>query len=115
MTCGACCFSVSPAYVSLSGADHARLSETEQTELTRWIGNRVFMRMDAAHCSALEVDTGDGFPCSIYERRPEPCRALEQGSDACFNDRARVLDGSGTCAKKRAELIAANASRPKAP
>jgi hypothetical protein len=105
VSCGACCFSIGPGYVQLSGKDHARLSEGEQNELTQWLGNRVFMRMDAGRCNALRVDENGGFPCSIYERRPQICQDLEQGGDACLNDRERVLRGSGTCARMRADLL----------
>lgn len=94
---------MSARYISLSGADHARLSDDEQSTLTHWIGNRVYMRTDEGRCNALLCENS-GFPCSIYERRPTTCRTLERGSDACLNDRERVLGGDGPCAQKRAEL-----------
>jgi Fe-S-cluster containining protein len=95
---------MSARYISLSGADHARLTEAEQTDLTHWVGNRAYMRTAEGRCSALLCENS-GFPCSIYERRPSTCRTLERGSDACLNDRERVLNGDGSCAQKRIDLL----------
>lgn len=81
--CGACCFSDLPTYVRVSGDDHARLGGHADA-LTTFHGNRCYMRMVDGHCAALVVDPTPGqFACSVYERRPEACRALGRGSPAC--------------------------------
>ena len=41
-------------------------------------------------CAALTGKVGEHVSCGIYERRPSPCRAFEEGSDACHRARAKV-------------------------
>ena len=40
-------------------------------------------------CAALAGKVGERAACGIYEWRPNPCRELEPGSDACERARAR--------------------------
>ena len=40
-------------------------------------------------CAALVGRIGERASCGIYEWRPNPCRELEPGSDACGKARAR--------------------------
>jgi uncharacterized protein len=40
-------------------------------------------------CAALSGQIGVKAACGIYEWRPNPCRELEAGSDACARARAR--------------------------
>jgi Fe-S-cluster containining protein len=40
-------------------------------------------------CAALTGKIGGRVACGIYEWRPNPCRELEPGSDACERARAR--------------------------
>jgi Fe-S-cluster containining protein len=84
--CGVCCFSESAEYVWVTGYDWTVLGDRAD-ELAQFIGNRAFMRMAQGHCAALEIRPQAGsspvFFCSIYERRPEICRALERGSPEC--------------------------------
>ena len=42
-----------------------------------------------ARCAALTGRIGEKAACGIYEWRPNPCRELEAGSDACERARAR--------------------------
>lgn len=90
--CGACCFSPSDRFVSITGADWSRLG-AEAERLAHFVGNRAFMRMSGGHCAALEVrraeDGGRDFFCTIYAMRPEICRQLERGSPECLGERAR--------------------------
>lgn len=87
--CGACCFSRSPEFVRVTGADWSRLGE-EAARLAQFIGHRAFMRMSGGHCAALDVRaTAGGAPdffCTIYERRPQICRELERGSPQCAGE-----------------------------
>jgi len=85
--CGACCFSDLPEYVRVFGCDLDRMDERAQA-FTHFLGNRCFMRLDEGHCAALVIDPDlRRFVCSIYEARPDCCRALERGSGACRADR----------------------------
>ena len=87
-TCGACCFSQAPDYLRVFGADHERLGDDAE-QLTHFIGNRAYMRLERGHCAALQIDPGTGrFTCSVYERRPDVCRWLERGSGYCEAERA---------------------------
>jgi hypothetical protein len=53
-------------------------------ELTHFIENRCYMRLEDGHCAALVIDAERGLLlCSIYDMRPDCCRALERGSGAC--------------------------------
>ncbi len=84
--CGACCFSPSENYVRVTGEDWARLGD-EAGRVARFFNHRAFMRMIDGHCAALVVKPGmhgarDYF-CSVYDRRPHVCRALERGSPEC--------------------------------
>jgi hypothetical protein len=93
-SCGVCCFSTLPEYIRVFGVDWDRMSERAR-ELTEFIENRCYMRVvhDAAtpggsHCAALVVAPGAAlaFTCSIYDERPDCCRALERGSGSCRAD-----------------------------
>jgi uncharacterized protein len=83
LRCGVCCFSLLENYVRVTGDDHARLAERGD-ELTRFDGNRAYMRMIDGHCAALQIEkTSRQLVCSAYETRPEVCRTLARGSSAC--------------------------------
>ncbi|MCC6556251.1 MAG: YkgJ family cysteine cluster protein [Polyangiaceae bacterium] len=82
-TCGACCFSTLPEYVRVHGCDHDRMDDRARA-LTHFIGNRCYMRIEDRRCAALVIDPEAGrFLCSIYEVRPDCCRALDRGSGHC--------------------------------
>jgi hypothetical protein len=86
MDCGACCFSTLPEYVRVFGLDWDRLDDRAR-ELTHFIGNRCFMRIEDGRCAALVIDPeARRFTCSIYEMRPDCCRALERGMGACLGE-----------------------------
>jgi len=81
--CGTCCFSTLPEYVRVFGHDWDRMDERAQS-YTHFLGNRCYLRLDDGHCAALAVDpAGPRFLCSIYEMRPDACRALERGGGSC--------------------------------
>ena len=90
--CGACCFSRSPRYLRVFGRDYERLGEDAE-RLTHFIDNRAFLRIEDNHCAALTYDSAsERFLCSIYERRPDVCRALERGSGHCAAERAEKAE-----------------------
>ena len=68
----------------VSGDDHERLSAAGEP-LTRFIGNRCYMRVVDGHCAALSIRRlGRRFFCTTYETRPQTCRTLERGSAECL-------------------------------
>lgn len=92
MDCGVCCFSSLPEYVRVFGVDWDRMGDRAR-ELTQFIGNRCYMRIEDGRCAALVIDAGARrFSCSIYEERPDCCRALERGQGACLADLDQKAD-----------------------
>lgn len=86
LACGACCFSQLDTYVRVTGDDHARLGAGNEA-LSVFIGNRCYMRMAHGHCAALAVRDGQ-YVCTVYELRPEVCRALARESASCAAERS---------------------------
>lgn len=90
--CGACCFSRSPRYLRVFGGDYERLGDDAE-RLTHFIDHRAFMRLEDDHCAALTYDPASArFLCSVYDRRPDVCRALERGSGHCAGERAEKAE-----------------------
>ncbi|MEN9313651.1 MAG: hypothetical protein RIS35_44 [Pseudomonadota bacterium] len=92
LTCGACCitfrvdFSV---YETDAAGGQVPVGMTVEVN-----GNRCRMRGTdrfPIRCDALEGEIGSAVGCSIYERRPSPCRAFEERSDRC--NQARIRHG----------------------
>lgn len=86
LSCGVCCFSTLQTYVRVTGDDYTRLGDAAEA-LTTFVGNRCYMRMQGEHCAAL-APSAEGFPCTVYETRPDTCRRLERGSAECLGERA---------------------------
>jgi Fe-S-cluster containining protein len=81
--CGACCYGDGPKYVRVTGSDYSRLGE-RAVGVTHFEGNRCYMRLVERRCSALDGSFRERrCSCSLYDSRPEPCRALEHGSAEC--------------------------------
>lgn len=90
--CGACCFSQAPDYLRVFGNDYERLGD-DAARLTHFIENRAFLRLEDGRCAALTFDVPtEQFLCSVYERRPDVCRALERGSGHCAAERAEKAE-----------------------
>jgi Fe-S-cluster containining protein len=101
MTCGACCFGKRD-YVQVFADDAARLGLARTAELVApAIGEipasvgreselKRFMKMTRGRCIALNTAKPDHFLCTVYQDRPVLCRALEPGSTACLEARARM-------------------------
>jgi Fe-S-cluster containining protein len=93
--CGRCCFSEESAYLAVFAFDLARMDERARG-FTRVEGDQRYMRLEAGHCSALQLDpVKRRFVCGIYEARPDVCRQLAQGSGACgeqWRDKAGLPD-----------------------
>src|SRR5262249_39604742 len=92
MECGTCCVSTLPEYVRVFGPGWDRMGDRAR-ELAHFIGNRCYMRIEDGRCAALVIDPlARRFACSIYEARPDCCRALERGSGACRGERGEKAD-----------------------
>lgn len=99
LSCGACCARYVVAF-HWTEAD-PELGGTVPRDLTETLDpHRLMMRGTRAatpRCTALRGEIGVSAPCSIYERRPSPCRELqpawEHGSPSPQCDRAREAHG----------------------
>ena len=93
LRCGACCFSRAEAFVRVTGPDWTRLGDTAE-RLAHFIGHCASMKMTDGHCAALSLRaTPAGEPeyfCTVYENRPQICRALARGSPECEGERSRL-------------------------
>ena len=90
LRCGACCaaFRVDFAVYEMQ-AMGGSVPDGLAVEVT---GNTWRMRGTdhvPIRCAALTGKVGERATCGIYEWRPNPCRELEPGSDACARARAR--------------------------
>ena len=79
-SCGACC-----AY----SADWPRFSTEDDAQLDRIPAKLVSatetgMRCEGARCSALAGKVGQATSCTIYEIRPDVCRACMPGDGDCL-------------------------------
>ena len=61
--------------------------ETRRGALTEVVGGQRYLKMVDDRCAALAIERGV-FVCTVYELRPQPCRALDAGSPACEAERA---------------------------
>lgn len=84
--CGACCFSTSDSYVTITLDDKARLGQAAE-DVTTDIDGGCFLKMEGGHCAQLQHLGGD-WVCKIYRKRPSACRQLERGSPECLAERA---------------------------
>jgi len=78
--CGACCAYAAdwPRFTLEDDAASARIP----AHLVDDAGAR--MRCDGDRCAALEGTVGVATRCTIYDDRPEVCRACVPGDDACL-------------------------------
>lgn len=78
--CGRCCLLPGDAFVSILESDSVpnRLRARHGSEmLDRWVrGQR--------RCAALVGRVDSAVRCSIYEKRPTPCRQYERGGTDCL-------------------------------
>jgi len=88
--CGACCaqFRVDfPVYEleDWGGVVPASLTMEVNGNTCRMLGTDLV----PIRCTALQGSVGSAVSCGIYHQRPSPCRAFEEGSDACHRARSR--------------------------
>ncbi|MBL8689543.1 MAG: YkgJ family cysteine cluster protein [Rhodospirillaceae bacterium] len=82
--CGACC-AYSREWPRLTLEDDEAIARIPPRLLDDAAGR---MRCEGDRCLALAGEVGVATSCSIYEARPEVCRACEPGDDACTMARA---------------------------
>lgn len=75
----------------VTSEDRTRLG-ADARELVVFVDGESYMRLDrtgpVGRCAALGIAEDGRFACTVYERRPEICRAFERGSASCLADRA---------------------------
>ncbi|WP_461061073.1 YkgJ family cysteine cluster protein [Silanimonas algicola] len=98
--CGACCAAFRVAFHWSEAAPHAPEGPDEaMTVKVRpfEVAMRGTEGGPAPRCAALEGEVGRAVGCTIYARRPSPCRALqaswEHGAPSPQCDRARARHG----------------------
>jgi hypothetical protein len=69
----------------VTGDDYERLG-TAAEDVVRFVGNRAYMRVTDGHCAALRIELSGRFVCTLYETRPDACRAFERGSPQCAGE-----------------------------
>jgi Fe-S-cluster containining protein len=77
--CGACC-AYSRDWPRLTLEDDEAIARIPAELLDDEAGR---MRCNGDRCSALVGEVGVLTTCSIYEVRPDVCRACQPGDDAC--------------------------------
>lgn len=96
--CGICCTSNltfgTGGFVRLQKADIERLPERYRLKIVKdsdpgvdRLGTKGTAEV-GYRCIALRGTPGVKTQCTMYEQRPQLCRAFERGSDACRKERA---------------------------
>ena len=82
--CSRCCFSTAADYIAIFECDWDRMTARARALTTRGLRGTRHMRFSHGGCEALGLDAaGHRIQCSIYEERPDVCRALERGTGDC--------------------------------
>lgn len=85
MACGACC-ATSRYWPRFTTEDDAALDAIPPDLVDPSLGR---MRSDGDRCAALAGTVGEATRCTIYDLRPDVCRACLPGDDACLIARKR--------------------------
>ncbi|HBH44267.1 MAG TPA: hypothetical protein DDY28_07655 [Hyphomonas atlantica] len=83
VSCGACCFSRNPRYLSLLPWDAGRSLPADSLFSEQ---GQTFVKFECGHCVHLDLSNGKAA-CGVYEDRPEACRAFRAGSFECVKAR----------------------------
>lgn len=127
-TCGACCLDgrgpgreIGETWIGVTARDAQRLPTDKYTAACAVVDYDVYtMRAqrlkildgdeERTGCAALEGRPGRAVTCSVYEDRPEVCRAFEAGSIQCRDARRSYVElfgGDQIAARGPREAIAA--------
>jgi Fe-S-cluster containining protein len=93
-SCGACC-SYSSEWPRFSTEDEAKLDRIPAQYVA---GDESGMLCDGARCAALVGVVGKSTSCSIYEIRPDVCRACMPGGNDCLMARQKLFRPDATLA-----------------
>jgi len=80
-SCEACCCRLEVMLITDTGVPDRFI------EVDKW-GGRSMARLDDGWCSALDRNS---MLCTIYNRRPQPCRDFDMGGYECLSERAANL------------------------
>jgi Fe-S-cluster containining protein len=90
LTCGACCAAFRVDFAAEELQEHGGcVPDGLAVEVTASTCRMRGTDHAQPRCAALTGTIGQRAACGIYEWRPNPCRELEPGSDACQRARAR--------------------------
>ena len=85
LDCGACCACYRVSFywreVSELEVTGVPLALTEKLNHHRMV--MLGTNQKSPHCIALQGEIGVAVNCSIYDRRPSPCREFEAGTERC--------------------------------
>lgn len=84
-SCGACC-SFAADWPRFTLEDDAAIGRIPAALVA---ANGAGMRCDGDRCAALRGKVGQATACTIYDARPDVCRACEPGDEACNMARRR--------------------------
>jgi hypothetical protein len=84
-SCGACC-ACDPDWPRFSLESDEQLDRIPAALVDDGLGR---MRWTGDRCAALAGVVGERVACTIYDIRPDVCRACEPGDDACRLARAK--------------------------
>ena len=84
-TCGACC-SYSASWPRFSLESESRIAALPEQLVAP---DESGMRCTGNRCNALTGTVGEATSCSVYDARPDVCRACQPGDADCLMARAR--------------------------
>ena len=90
--CGACCATFRVSFY-WGESENLGLPDALTEKVNAWYCCMAGTNRSSPRCAALEGEIGAEAECTVYERRPSPCRELQPGDDKC--NRARARHGLG--------------------
>lgn len=104
VACGRCCHH-GPRTVHLLIDDDARMGRLLPmfTDLEPKPPGFRFMKNDGEKCAALDTTIPGRFPCKVYDVRPDDCRLVDPGSQACLDARRLGHLGTSVDFRRRAD------------
>jgi len=88
LACGACCMSFRVSFY-WAEAEARGLPAALTEQVNPFYACMAGTNSERPRCAALRGDAGGQVACSVYERRPEPCREVQPGDDKCGRARSR--------------------------
>ncbi|MBI1396691.1 MAG: YkgJ family cysteine cluster protein [Betaproteobacteria bacterium] len=88
VSCGACCTTFRVSFYWAEAEVHG-IPDELVIPITPVYACMAGTSQPEPRCVALEGEVGRSVRCTLYERRPGPCRELEPGDEKCLRARAR--------------------------